>query len=124
MTMRMAETDLNKGTIESLDILLKEYQDITRALQLHSDTFKLNWKGDEQHRTKILEELRMWRMAVTSEQQKLLQGCADVRKFFLADDHEKEITRLREFIELAERLQKLQQSGFLDKMADTLIKLA
>lgn len=122
--IRMGEAHFDKQTIENLDALLKEYQDLTKALGLHSEAFKLHWKNDEQSRTKILEEFRMWRMAVTAEQSKLIQGCADVRKFFLGVDHDKEMARLREFLELAERLQKLQQSGFLEKMADTLIKLA
>jgi hypothetical protein len=30
--------------------------------------------------------------------------------------------RLREFVELCERLQKLKESGFLDAVADTMIK--
>jgi hypothetical protein len=47
----------------------------------------------------------------------------DVRQFFLNENHETEVARLKEFVELCERLQKLKASGFLDTVADTMLKL-
>jgi hypothetical protein len=48
----------------------------------------------------------------------------EVRQFFLEGDYEKEIERLHEFVDLCERLKALTQDGFLDAVADTLLKLA
>lgn len=71
-----------------------------------------------------LNEVRMTRMALDTETKQTLAACADVRKFFLSADHEKEIARLKEFIELCERLKKLKADGTLDALADTILKLA
>jgi hypothetical protein len=47
----------------------------------------------------------------------------EVRQFFLEESYETEIQRLHEFIDLCERLQALKESGFLDIVADTMLKL-
>jgi hypothetical protein len=53
----------------------------------------------------------------------LLTALKDVRTFFLEGDYEKQIDRLREFIDLCERLKALKDSGTLDAIADTILKL-
>jgi hypothetical protein len=71
-----------------------------------------------------LDELRGLRMATTTEVAAMLKPLEDLRKFFLGAEHDKEIERLREFVDLCERLEKLKQSGFLDTVADTMLKLS
>ena len=63
-------------------------------------------------------------MTTTTEVAAMLKPLEDVRQFFLGKDHEAEVARLREFVDLCERLQKLKQSGFLDTVADTMLKLS
>ena len=72
----------------------------------------------------VIEELRGMRMTTTSEAAAMLKPLEEIRKFFLGDDHKQEVERLKEFVELCERLQKLKQSGFHDTDADTMLKLA
>jgi hypothetical protein len=48
---------------------------------------------------------------------------ADLRKFFLTSDHEEEMRRLKDFVSVAERLEKMAQSGTLDKIAEVMLKL-
>ena len=48
----------------------------------------------------------------------------EIRKFFMDDEHEKQIARLKEFVEVCERLNELKNSGFLDSVANTILKLA
>jgi hypothetical protein len=72
----------------------------------------------------VINELRGLRMTTTSEVAAMLKPLEDLRRFFLGADHDKEITRLREFVDLCERLEKLKQSGFLDTVADTMLKLS
>lgn len=72
----------------------------------------------------IIDELRGMRTATAMEVAAMLKPMEDLRKFFLGDDHQKEITRLREFVDLCERLEKLKKSGFLDTVADTMLKLS
>ena len=98
-------------------------QDTKLAMGLLSQQVVVQWNADNAERDKLLTNLRQWRMAVDSEIHKLVASCSDVRKFFLSADHEKEIARLKEFIELCERLQALQKSGMLDSVADVILKL-
>jgi hypothetical protein len=71
-----------------------------------------------------LEELRGLRMTTTTEVAAMLKPLEDLRKFFLGAEHDKEIARLREFVDLCERLEKLKKSGFLDTVADTMLRLS
>ena len=72
---------------------------------------------------KILPELRNWRMSMDAELSMVLKHFGEVRQFFLSDKHDAEVKRLREFVELMERLKALKDSGFLDRVADTMLKL-
>ena len=54
----------------------------------------------------------------------LLTMLRDVRRFFLEADHATEVTRLREFVDLVERLERLKKDGFLDAVADTMLRLS
>lgn len=72
----------------------------------------------------MIDELRGLRMTTTTEVAAMLKPLEDLRKFFLGAEHDKEIARLREFVDLCERLQTLKESGFLDSVADTMLKLS
>lgn len=73
---------------------------------------------------KYLKDLREFRFAAISEIANVKNELADIRRFFLADGHHEEIRRLREFIDLCERLAKLKKDGTLDALAETIIKLS
>lgn len=70
-----------------------------------------------------LDDIRVSRMNFVSETNQILTPLKDVRQFFLGYNYAEEIARLKEFVELCERLQKLKESGFLDTVADTMIRL-
>lgn len=72
----------------------------------------------------FLNDLRSTRFAAVSEVSQMTQGLKDIRQFFLGQDYEAQIKRLKEFVELCERLEALKQHGTLDAIADTIIKLA
>jgi len=74
--------------------------------------------------TKFLEDVRGTRMAVVAETSQMSKGLREVRQFFLGPDYKNEIERLREFVELCERLVALKRDGTLDALTDTIIKLA
>lgn len=71
-----------------------------------------------------LEDIRQTRFAVVSETSLMTKELKDVRQFFLGSDYHEQINRLREFVDLCERLQKLKQIGFLDSIADTMLRLS
>jgi hypothetical protein len=71
-----------------------------------------------------IEDIRQTRFAVVTEVANITKPLRDVRQFFIGPDHANEIERLREFVDLCERLQKLKANGFLDSVAETIIRLA
>jgi hypothetical protein len=106
-------SDLSEKTAEAADVLDESVKRIGGYLE----TFKPMKKD-------VIDELRGLRMTTTTEVAAMLKPLEDVRQFFLGKDHEAEVARLREFVDLCERLQKLKQSGFLDTVADTMLKLS
>jgi hypothetical protein len=72
----------------------------------------------------MIEELRSLRITSAQEISTAMKPLEDIRQFFIGKDHDKEVGRLREFVELCERLERLKREGFLDAVADTIIKLA
>lgn len=71
-----------------------------------------------------LQDIRQTRFAVVSETASMTKELKDVRQFFFGSDYNEQVGRLREFVDLCERLHKLKQSGFLDSVADTMLRLA
>lgn len=72
----------------------------------------------------FLDEIRQTKYATLAETSALVAPLKEVRQFFLGNDYELQMKRLKEFAELCERLQKLKDSGFLDSVADTMLRLA
>ncbi len=70
-----------------------------------------------------LQFIRRRTNSIARETNDLLPHLKDVRSFFLSKDHETEIQRRKDFIETCERLKDLKDSGFLDDVADTILKL-
>lgn len=70
------------------------------------------------------QAVRMHRMTTVSECASMVNALKDVRQFFLGPDYERERQRLADFVELCERLQRLKDSGFLDTVADTMLRMA
>lgn len=74
--------------------------------------------------TQVVKKVRDTRMTVTTELNKALKSMGDVRKFFLESDYREEMKRLKEFVELGERMRELILDGTMDAVVDTAIKLA
>lgn len=111
---------LSNNTID-LAIRSKEAREF---LEWHVNRVRESWMAWNDESSKVLESIRQTRVAIGFESKQLLSECGDVRKFFLADDHKLELDRLREFIELVERLRSLKNDGTLDRVADIVLKLA
>ena len=73
---------------------------------------------------RYLEDIRSTRFAMITETSQMTGALKEVRQFFLGGDYKEEIARLKEFVDLCERLQSLKKSGFLDNVADTMLRLA
>ena len=73
---------------------------------------------------RYLEDIRSTRYAMVTEAAQMIGPLKEVRQFFLGGDYKEEVARLKDFVDLCERLQKLKESGFLDSVADTMLGLA
>lgn len=71
-----------------------------------------------------IKELRASRMAVVSEVRDAISAMKDVRKFFLDDDHEKEIARMERFVSLCREIRALKDDGTFDAVCDSALRLA
>lgn len=72
----------------------------------------------------LLDEVRQSKYAMVAEISAITTPLKELRQFFLGNDYKEQLTRLSEFVDLCERLQKLKTSGFLDLVADTMLRLA
>lgn len=91
--------------------------ELTQGIGGEMEKFKADSK-------RYLEEIRQVRFAMVTETSQMTGPLKEVRQFFLGSDYKDEITRLKEFVDLCERLQKLKESGFLDSVADTMLRLS
>lgn len=121
--------DVDRRICEEVSKLVKQANPAVQAAQDARKIMNelLNGIGDEMDRFKIaakshLDEIRQTRFAVVRECQDMIGPMKDVRQFFIGDQHKEQIERLREFVDLCERLVKLQQSGFLDRIVDAVVK--
>lgn len=112
------------STIESCDELARRAMDARAALEIMSESWKVSWMDFIEQSDERLLTLRQTRMAFDTETKVLMASLREVRQFFLDKTHEQEVVKLKEFIDLCERLKKLKESGFLDTVADTILKLA
>lgn len=69
-----------------------------------------------------IQEARDARMALGTEFGGIIRALNDVKEMVRGAEHAKDMERLREFIEIAERLKALKDSGFLDAMVETILR--
>lgn len=112
-----------KNSVNDTQALVDSVREAREALDELTDSWKASWIEWLERSKTILTEFRQWRMAMNAESKIVTQDFAEVRKFFLSKDHEEEIRRLSEFVNLCERLQALKSSGFLDTITETILKL-
>lgn len=107
--------------LESLEGRARElYDSISFILRSTAEPMEEVHKQLARH----LNELREKRFGLEAETRLIMNQLKDVRQFFLESNYEEQIDRLRDFVTVCERLQALKESGFLDTVADTMIRLA
>jgi hypothetical protein len=112
-----------KKTCEEQEELVRRITDARKALEICSTTYKKTWLDWLDTSKNILPEMRQWRMSMDTEMATTLKKFAEVRQFFLSETHDTEVAKLKEFVGLCERLKALKEEGFLDKVADTILRL-
>ena len=107
-----------------MNTLIEDTNEAKQALRAAVEGIGENMDKIKPMKKELVENLRGMRMTTTTEVAAMLKPLEDLRKFFLGAEHDKEIARLREFVDLCERLETLKKSGFLDTVADTMLKLS
>ena len=105
--------EIVNATLEMSAHVMDQMAEINKIIEAFKPVYK-NYIG----------ELRGARMGIASEVNTIRKDLEDLRKFFLADEHTTEMKRLQEFVTLCERLKALKESGFLDTVAETMLKLS
>jgi hypothetical protein len=114
----------SRQTVEETEDLVRRAKEATDAVDYLVNHYKQSWADFEDFIKGSVRELRQYKMALEVETRQTLNAFKDVRNFFFDDKHEEEVARLREFVDLCQRLEKLKESGFLDTVADTMLRLA
>jgi len=106
-----------RPNVQAAEDARKIIAELTQGIGGEMEKFRADTK-------RYLEDIRQVRFAVVTETAQMTGPLKEVRQFFLGGDYKEEVARLKEFVDLCERLQKLKESGFLDSVADTMLRLA
>jgi hypothetical protein len=124
MEITRGTSKYGKESVEAAETLVERAKEATAAMEYIANHFQKNWTESSDLLTAAIGDLRGKRFAAESETKQILGAFADVRRFFLDDRHETEVRRLAEFVGLCERLKVLKDSGFIDRIADTMLTLS
>ena len=116
--------EMVKSAADRIGIFTQEYSKANECLESEFKSTGLMVSHAKEMKKEVIDTFRAMRMTTTTEVAAMVKPLEELRKFFLGEDHQKEVDRLREFVDLCERLEKLKQSGFLDTVADTMLKLS
>ena len=119
-TVKATEKVIKSSSTELVDKAI----DARAALDLMASSWQVSWMEFIENSDKRINSMRQTRMAFDVETRQLMASLREVRQFFLDKDYATEIARLKEFVDTCERLQKLKESGFLDSVADTMLRLS
>lgn len=122
--LRNKSLEMVKDAAERIGIFTAECNKANECLESEFKSTGLLVSHAKEMKKEVIETFRAMRMTTTTEVAAMIKPLEDLRKFFLGDDHQKEMDRLKEFVDICERLEKLKKSGFLDTVADTMLKLS
>jgi hypothetical protein len=109
--------------VKRAETLVQRLEDAKAACELGVSGWKQSWLEWIKPGETYLSDLRMWQQAVTREQQLAVRAMKDISDMLGSDKHAESIGKRRELIELCERAKALRESGFLDAVVDTLVKV-
>ena len=110
--------------VSDAESLVARAKEATAAMDHLANHFQVNWLQCQESLKESLISMRSKKAAIEVESKQLLSAFSDVRKFFLDDRHDSEVKRMSEFVEVCERMKALKDCGFLDVVADTMLKLS
>lgn len=109
-------------SLERMRQLFIEFQDAKKALDYAATHIQKDWTDWLNFAEKGVTEFRQSRVAISFELRTILETMTDFRKFLLNADSAEALEKLKEFAAVCQQLQALKQTGFLDAVADTLLR--
>ena len=122
--LRGKSLEMVKSAAERIGIFTAECNKANECLESEFKSTGILVSHAKEMKKEVIETFRAMRMTTTTEVSAMIKPLTDIRKFFLGDDHQKEMDRLKEFVDICERLETLKKSGFMDAVADTMLKLS
>jgi hypothetical protein len=110
--------------VDAAEELVERAKEATDTLRILTTNLGPGWDEFEDVMKKGIAHARQTRIGMEIETRQLMASLREVRQFFLDEQHDKEIRRLREFVDLCHQLKELKDSGFLDSVADTILRLS
>jgi hypothetical protein len=123
---KMAAADLVKTapkTEERAEQLVERAREASDTLRILMQNIGPNWDEFQDVMNRGIANARQSRIGMEIEIRQLMANFKEVRAFFLSDAHQEEVARLEHFIDLCHQLKALKESGFLDAITDTILKL-
>jgi hypothetical protein len=112
-----------KQGIKAAEELIERSREVIATIDYLSKEIGGPWAEYQLFIKAALTEVRENRIALGSETRLLMSALKEVRAFFIETDYQTEIDRLRDFVDVCERLRSLKTDGTLDALADTILKL-
>jgi hypothetical protein len=116
-------TKMFTSSVLESENLVERAKEATAAIEYLSNHTKKEWLECHDELKAAIADMRSKKFAIENESRQMLAALGDIRQFFLDDRHEEQVKRLSEFVTLCERLKALKESGFLDTVADTMLRL-
>ena len=110
-------------SVDDTETLIERARKASEAVEYLVTHIRKDWCDYEDFILGALKRIRAEKSAIEIETKQTLSALGDVRKFFLDPRHEEEVVKLREFVEVCERLQRLKESGFLEDICDCILRL-
>jgi len=101
-----------------------EYTNATVELKKANLAFREEMRKLQEISKQAITETRSRRHALVKETADSLDALREMRMFFIESDYQIERDRLADFVEVCERLKALHDSGFIDVVSETMLKLA
>jgi hypothetical protein len=110
--------------VEDSENLVRRAEEATAAIKYLCEHMPLAYNEYDDQIINALKKTRATKVAIEIETKQTLAALSDIRKFFLDPRHEEEVVKLKEFVDICERLRELKASGFLDAVSDTILRLS
>lgn len=119
----MIEENAQKRTVAEINEARTAYEEARKALIRERDAYSELEAVLHRQTRDFLNDLRSFRMTISSEVQSLLRDMKDIRDFADSLGHSEALAKLRELCDVAERIKGISASGVLEAVNECALKI-